>query len=302
MNTQTVLTENYDFKDIFPTCLNDFRTHRTNITNNVEFKIGNTCSVTAHSLKFNPDYREFFVSNCKNLLLYLYYIKNNKTTTDEEPSCKYFNYRLKYLLNTYKCPEKSTEKAYKTMIIKDNENTYFNISNICQLYIKDLSDDTFQKFENLNELYSIFKQAEGTCTKNTRCFNKYMNYSVDCDNSNNSSYCQILNKFKFLYILDTVIEPINKNISESTHSSTLIHIRAAFLTITFMTFLISTSIFILYKYTSYRSYSPPVLVKIKRLFNKKDEEYSTLLDSFKCAYNTSIDNDYRIEYSSVNNR
>ncbi|GAW84384.1 variable surface protein [Plasmodium gonderi] len=299
MTTQPIVTENYDFKDIFPTCVNDFHTHTTNSTTNVESKIGNTCSVNVKSLNFDEYYRYFFVSNCKQLLLYLNYIKNKNSTTEISRGCKYFNYRLKYLLNIYNCPEKSTVKAYNKMIIKENENIYYNISNICELYIKDISDDIFQNFEKLNDLYNAFILQSEKCPKNSTCFTKYTNYSKNCENLNNNSYCQVLNSFKLLYIQDTVNEHIHKEASEFTESSSLIHIRAAFLTITFTIFALSLIIFIFHKNTSYRSYLQKLLVKIRRFINKKDEEYLIFLDSLESPYKPSIDKDYTIEYSSV---
>ncbi|GAW84436.1 variable surface protein [Plasmodium gonderi] len=299
MTTQPAVAENYDFKDIFPTCLNDFHTHTTNSKTNVESQIGNTCSVTANSLNFHQHYRYFFVSKCKELLLYLNYIKNKNSTTEIAPGCKYFNYKLKYLLNIYKCPEQSTEKAYKKMIIEQNEETYFNVSNICETYIKDLSDDTFQKFEKLNDLYNAFILQRRNCPKNSTCFKKYTDYSETCENLNKNSYCHVLNSFKLLYIQDSVNEYIHKEAYEHSQSSLFIHIRAAFLTIIFSIFTITLIIFIFYKNTSYRSYLEQLLVKIRRFFNKKDEEYLIYFDSLESPYKPSIDKDYSIEYSSV---
>ncbi|GAW84533.1 variable surface protein [Plasmodium gonderi] len=270
MATNPVVKEDFDFKDIFPTCLYDFNTYSSKAIND-DYKLDNTCSMIMMLLEPRRGISESYIAACRELVLYLDYIKTKRSST----LIKYIH--LTYLIHVLH-------------------------------YVKEFTDDTFQKFENLNNLYNTFMQKKENCPMKSECFNKYTQIFKVCENMNNSNYCQVLNSFKIQYIQNSVNEPVRKEASELPYSSSLTHIRAAFLILTFMTFAISTTILILYKvknkfslyniykiyYTTYRSYLRPLLVNIKRLFNKKDEEYLTLLDSFEYAYNASIDNDYRI--------
>ncbi|GAW84324.1 variable surface protein [Plasmodium gonderi] len=203
--------------------------------------------VFARLLDVNIINKKYFYGDCKNLLLYLDYINKNYLNNDIESSCKYFNYMLKYTLNINNISKKSTKDAYNNMITQLDGNHTFSVPNICKSYAKDISDDTFQKFDNLNKLYTTIERESGTCKKNSACFNIYTSNLLYCKNMNNISYCQELDLLKHQYIENSVHEPVNKEASEIRTSSFPTYIRTVFLTLTITTFAISTIIFILYK-------------------------------------------------------
>ncbi|GAW84558.1 variable surface protein [Plasmodium gonderi] len=287
--------ENFVFSGIFPVCLEDIKMVIRNIDYSpLYYTYQNNCNHYGIKLAIdNPK----FLTYCMHLSFYLDHIKK-ESSDNKEASCKYFNYILKYFVRDINPSCKVERECYNRMINAKYANIE-GMSDICLQYVINFNDDTFQKFDNLYNLYNTLINNGDTCLSNSTCFNKYTEVSSSCQDGKKGNFCKVLQSFKELYINDGENE--QKEDSEIMYTSTGTYIRMIFLSLSFSTFVISLIVFILYKYTPSSSYLKPMIMKLKRIFNKKNDEYLTLLDPFEYTYKNSIDQDYRIEYSSVYN-
>ncbi|GAW84604.1 variable surface protein [Plasmodium gonderi] len=287
MSSTPGVNEDFDFKDIFPTCLKSFNMHSSEAIND-DYILKNTCTMIIMYLERRQGISESFIAKCKELVLYLDYIENNLPLNNIKPCCNYFNFKLKYLLNHYYCPDKSTQNAYNIIINQKVQKNFRSVPKVCQQYIDELTVDNFENFNDLNKLYNSLKILGSDtyiCPYNNEYFNKYTNLLNKWQDVKQASFCTVLDLFKLEYIKENEADPQNKDVSEHTHSqidvsgpiysSMLTHTRETFLTITIITFAISTIIFILYKMKNMLHYSIHSIVHTKTLLTRIIE-YSSL--------------------------
>ncbi|GAW84271.1 variable surface protein [Plasmodium gonderi] len=293
--------EYFDFKNIFPACYDDFNANIINDSSFDNHTIKNTCNGITNHLKINQNTRSIFKSDCRYLILYLDYIEKNEFTVDIKAYCKYFNYKLKEILELYKCSFKDTKNVYEKMISIGNNSQHKKVANICITDFEDLDEGNFNVLHKLNELYYTFRSKSNTCISNSDCFKSYIQLSDICDQGKNKSLCELLNKFKkenMKYMKNAESKEESPTVS---YHSYVISARTIILTLFIISFTILMIIFFLYKvkyninYTSYRSFLQQILWMFRRTLNKKNKDNLKIMHSFELTYNNLIDNNYQID-------
>ncbi|GAW84602.1 variable surface protein [Plasmodium gonderi] len=290
-----------DLKGIFPTCMDDFDTHSRHVEKINVGKNENTCIVITRLLGVTRFYSLCFISQCKELIHYLDYI-NNAESDIIKPSCVYFNYKLKVLLKYYKSPKKIND-AYDIMINTGSTRSSAIVSNICKGKHVDLDDGTFFILDKLNKLYHIVKNKIDVFPFSSDCYNIYMDLSNICDKGKNVSFHELLNDFKHKYIKHEQVVIAQLGVHEVLHYTFGKHERIIILVLCIIPVTIIMITFFMYKfkykYNTYGSFLQLVLIKLRRILNRKKEDYLIIVNSFEETYNEFIRNEYHISNSSL---
>ncbi|GAW84429.1 variable surface protein [Plasmodium gonderi] len=267
----------YDFTDIFPTCKQEYDEAK-NSCSFVSFNnpFGPVCSVMGQSLGIT-DYT--FPWTCQELSCYLNNIKSKKVDSIER-NCKYFNYMLKYVLVNYTPTCEEEKSCYNKMITLYEAYDKYEFDK-CKTYVDNLDHDTFSKFQNLYWLYNNLKNFEidsHKCPKDRTYFKKYMKFYEICQANNNSSYCDVLRKFKVDNMKSTKDENACSVNTKILHQADRRDIR---------------------KYIPYGSYVKPRILKLMNIWNGKNNELPILIDSSEEKYKNLTDINYLISYKSL---
>ncbi|GAW84292.1 variable surface protein [Plasmodium gonderi] len=302
MPENIIASDDFNYMEIFPTCINEFNRAKSNNTYSWLNDAYNQCTQIKWKLNIEGD---SFNRYCTDLIYYLNYINDN-LGINKNANCKYFNYLLKYITDKFKVICDGEENCYEEMI-KSNISNIPGMPNTCVQYVKNINNDTFEILKKLDKLYESLKllgTEKYTCPYDSECYDIYKELSKKCTNESNKNFCELLEKFKNIHVND--VDDVDDegdvgdvddeddvddldivDVVKRTHSSSYKHIRAIFLTLTFTIF-----------YTPYGSVLHEVLRKLKKLFMKNNKERLSLLDSCERSYNNSIEHGYRIEYGS----
>ncbi|GAW84425.1 variable surface protein [Plasmodium gonderi] len=287
--------EGFDFKDIFPTCMEKYNsaTAFDKIqSRNVYIKLCEEISKKLNINNFN------FNISCKDLSSYLESIIN----TEKVACCKYFSYRLKDELEGLNPSCGGEKECYKKMKeAKDSTNK--TLSNACKEHVVDLKDGTHYIMNELNLLYNYFKDAKNnsynnsnqfTCTFVKECLKIYNKLLEINRGINNISLNEVLKMFKQEY---------DKHYDKFVYClsfSKIIHYTSwAFGGTFILTVAISVTIYIWYMYTPYASYLQQIILKLKKILNKKSNNVKNLTNSFEITYKNLIDENYMVSNNSA---
>ncbi|GAW84432.1 variable surface protein [Plasmodium gonderi] len=309
------MSATFNFKNIFPTCLDDYNNNISNSSREINSKRENECITITNILGFHNS-KDTFMPNCKDIIIYLDYIDNNSSSFDINPSCKYFNYKLKKLLSSHKSNIQSTKVFYNNMINITNSRIYKNVPGICMNYFDELDDSTFTILDKLNNLYSILKRNGNECPTESECYEKFMELSNIYGRVNNESLREILSNFrkeniKIIENIENVVQVNSKKeVHAVSHHTSGINARTIILftihVITEKLYKISNTpiniyikIFLNYQYTSYVSFLHPISSIIRIMWNRKNKTDIKLFDSFENNYEELIDKRSQISYNAL---
>ncbi|GAW84091.1 variable surface protein [Plasmodium gonderi] len=186
--------EDFNFKELFPTCMNVYDELAKNKPRPYDSNLNEPYKNIRKKLNVETQDGKF-ISHCKELINYLYYIKD-KQNSDVKKRCNYLNYMLKHVLKTSKCNDKNS-KTFYDKIIGEREISYImNSSNVCECFIQDLDNNIFSVLLELNGLYEIISKPGLKSYKNKYCYDMYKEISGIYDNSNNECLRRVVKNFK----------------------------------------------------------------------------------------------------------
>ncbi|GAW84122.1 variable surface protein [Plasmodium gonderi] len=290
---------NFDFTDIFPTCIQYYRRVESSINDySLIDPYNNSCVLIKSQLGIDV---QIFSWICKVLSHYLENIKNESDEEYKKRNCKYFNFILKSEHKRINPSCNAEEDCYDKMIEVYQTQRKSELG-VCKYYIKNLSEDTFSKFKNLNWLYyykeNLIEDID-KCPSDSTYIEEYTKVSNLCPNGNDSSFCKEVRKFKDEYMKGAKSENDCSVVLKILHQADKRDIRMVILIVSILTFTILIIIFVLYKYTPYGSYVKPCLKKLKNMRNGKNNELPILMDLFDETYKNLTDENYLISYKSL---
>ncbi|GAW84452.1 variable surface protein [Plasmodium gonderi] len=298
------MSAHFNFMNIFPTCLDQYNNHTKNLPGEDNLKLQQPCMTITNIFNFLQS-KESFMPKCEELIIYLDYINSISTTSDIEPCCKYFNYKLKQILNFQKNYTEGTKVAYRRMTTITNSITYKNFPDICKNHVDDIDEKTFKILETLDNLYSILKRDGNKCPSETECYEKFMELSKICDTLNNDSLHDLLSNFKKenIKIIEDTKNMVQVNSKQEVHAvshhTSGINPRTIILvlfTISFTTLMIT---FFLYKYTPSVSFLHSIACIIRRMCKRKDKQNIKLLISFENDNEELVNESSQISYNAI---
>ncbi|GAW83967.1 variable surface protein [Plasmodium gonderi] len=306
MSTPANKKTEFNFKNIFPICSEDYNKHSRNQSKENSTELMNSCSAITATLGFSQNH-ESFVPNCKDLIIYLDYIQSKPPLSDINARCKYFNYKLKQILNSQKYNKLGTKSAYTNMITITNSINHKKVPDICKNYVDDLDDSTFEILEALDNLYDYLKGQGNKCNFHSECYVKYMELSSKYVGVHNRSLRELLSNFKDEYIenredVDTRNIPqvtSNQELPAVSHHTSGINARAIILVLLILSFTTLIIIFFLYKYTSYVSSLHSIASIIRKIRKRKNKKDIKLLNSFENDNEELINKSSQISYNPL---
>ncbi|VVA00218.1 PIR protein [Plasmodium vivax] len=177
-----------------------------------------------------------------------------------------------------------------------------NIPNIFNPIIKNiLSNETNDLYHLYYKFYKLkmgeeCKSINGKCAK--ECSDLYDTYKTRCDNHNSSDFCTKLGNFWKQHE-----EYINQSITCNGNIICLLYIKKPFLsvilTIVFITSIITTILFILYKFTPLGSRFRKRTNSKKNISNNLDQEMYNIPEYTEMSNNSSNKKPYNLAYQSI---
>ncbi|GAW83932.1 variable surface protein [Plasmodium gonderi] len=297
MGNSIVLDKNFNFKDIFTKCKDEF-----NNPTPPDREVTTLCNLI-RSRFF--DSNDSIIAYCQKFYKYLDLIKL-KNNSDQYSYCKYFNFILKDILTKFKFPCNGEKQCYQNIIRIEHKGK--KISNTCQDYVDDLDNDTFYILKNLDQLYSDFKALEEdptNCSSSSKCYNKYRDLLSICQKGKSRNFCEELREFRQKYndhMKTALYCPCFPKILYDYY----VNMTTVILSTLIITFVISFIMLILYRvngklifYTQYGSCFHQRMRNIKRLWNKKSNMNLNLMHLCEISCKQLMDKSYKISYDSL---
>ncbi|GAW83982.1 variable surface protein [Plasmodium gonderi] len=305
MGNTISVDKDFDFKDIFPTCMNDYYSATQGINEEdldkpfeklQEKKKSYYDSCTEIDKKIVNSQGTFIV-DCQNLSLYLDHIKTN-TRNNQKASCIYFSYKLKDFLKRKGATCGGEKNCYEIMKNKA-KNDHMVLFDICKDHVVDISDSTYYIMEKLIHLYDqcLFLTYDNDCNYGIECYEIYRDLLLISQNGNNNSFKDVLENFKDKYNSEMKTRTGCESVPKILHSHYGGYARKAFLASFLVIILISITTFILYKYTKYSIYLQPFVLRLQILWRNQDG-VSKLSNLFETE-NTKLTHKYNILYNSL---
>ncbi|GAW84621.1 variable surface protein [Plasmodium gonderi] len=298
MSSTINVPDDLDFKDIFPTCYGEYRNAMKN-KSNIEARSYTSLCNRINSLVGADDLG--FILPCQVISLYLERINSNTIYHDKRPCCIYFNYKLISELKRHNCDCDKASDCFDKMINEFAGGK--KLSGVCKGYIKELEGDILNILDKINGLYDNFEElklnSKENCEYARKCVTKYRDLLEICYKGNNKRFCGLLEIFKDEYNDHMKDKSACYDVPKFLYSSYGISRWKVVLASFIVTFAISITILILYKYNIYDLYLQPMVKKLKKIWKTKKKEQLKLIESFEHICRNLMDGIYRIEYTQV---
>ncbi|SBT01806.1 PIR protein [Plasmodium ovale] len=246
--------------------------------------------------------RSHFSSNnfdnyCYKVAKYLEYIKDKNDGNGYE-HCIHLNYLLnsKIEYNTFLSYEKrKLFEAYKDL----SENL-----KICSNNIELISENVLEKISDLYNFYDIFHNmiksidspGENFCTHAEKSSESYKNIKKHCQTSSGYGFCEELKKIREKYYLTMKYENRCSTAPIALEPEDIEDSKGTIL-IPFAVILVITSVlFILYKFTPFGFWTSTQIRKRINIFNNIPKETLELLENSRSQQLSSEKNQYNVQY------
>ncbi|SCA60175.1 Plasmodium vivax Vir protein, putative [Plasmodium vivax] len=143
-----------------------------------------------------------YVDHCKKAVQYINLLEK-KFPSNKEGGCKFIIFWAYSVVLEKKHPKLDMSTFYKELKV-----VYHDLfkNETCNNYIEDLDENKFQKLKTLGDLYENFEKFKtgnsyrgGKCTYASNCVNIYMEQFKNCEEENNTPFCEELEKFREKY-------------------------------------------------------------------------------------------------------
>ncbi|GAW84344.1 variable surface protein [Plasmodium gonderi] len=307
MSDAEVVKVEISFKDIFPTCQDNYNNYffeREFHRSAVYSKISKACNDI--SVKFTPGARwnNTFYTSCDKLGYYLYKIKD-KSDKDRMNYCKFFIYELKREANNKVRNIKTFDDVHNELI-KAYRSEGLHGLGVCKEYISLMYDPLLLEiFKKFDELYKNFKYLKINNNKNTyaeKCVYKYDEISRTKKNVHENFVQKELDIFKrefHKYKQRNPYECDDNLLSRSLMIPPKSMINANALLRDIDSPVTWTSAGVLFFYTAYGSYLRPRRRMLKDMQYRKAKKHYELMNSFEQSQKNIIKNKHDILYNTA---
>ncbi|SBT31156.1 PIR Superfamily Protein [Plasmodium ovale wallikeri] len=241
-------------------------------------------------------------NRCTQIVNYLNYLDSYDESYICE-GCKYLNYLLYNEIHKKLGHGHNILQFYDKL--KDSYDYYFN-TYIFDIYVKEISEDIFQKIQNLIELYDHFKKIKsaniqiiGETCKNAQSFaNAYLLHVKKCYESYDKDFCAELEKFRDQYNLRMTNVTSCAGLQTflpSTINVNLLAILSPFVVIIGIPFIF----FILFKFTPFGPWIMPRMRSIKMIRNYLSPESPEVQHNYQDTNIYEEEKMYNIAYYST---
>ncbi|CAI7722573.1 hypothetical protein PVPAM_130007600 [Plasmodium vivax] len=143
-----------------------------------------------------------YIEHCKTAVHYINVLEKN-FESNTEGGCKFIIFWAYSAVLNKNQPELDMSRFYEKLI---EVNDDFFKNGTCINYIENLDDNTFQKLKTLGDLYENFEKFKkenrytgNKCTCASKCVDIYMRQFKNCEEENNTPFCEELEKFREKY-------------------------------------------------------------------------------------------------------
>ncbi|CAG9485322.1 unnamed protein product [Plasmodium vivax] len=249
-----------------------------------------------------------FVTPCTKIASYLNNIKPNYANQDINGKCEFLNYLINSKLNDIKSDVNDTSNIFDHIKSEFNEHLNSEIK-ICLKNMKHINKNELKDLQILMDLFGNFekfkeinKEKDVNCSFGEECVKLYMDSLDKCKDNNKIKFCNILEVFNEYYneqapnldnckTVQRYLPPVKGYINAVSHGVTAV----------FTVSIISSTIYLIYKFTPLQSWIRPQIVEKKKLLKNLQEENFKLQENYKINESDTRNNGFNLPYNAVLN-
>ncbi|CAI7724104.1 Plasmodium vivax Vir protein, putative [Plasmodium vivax] len=299
---------------------------QNHIRNNVS-----ECNNIKNTFDQGNDDGKFFYP-CLQIASFIKHLQEKDVTHDRNEYCQFLNYIINSEIKKIKNPHYENPEYYTKLINAYNTNG-FSLKKICEQTSEYISKDIVDKIRKIANIYSKFHNFLNTndlssnCEKFGECVQLYKDNKRSCDQQNNALFCSALEKFRIysssqssviescpkergLLLLSTSqensddaddlsisYEPPDIDETDLDLGSTRNNLSIAFSIL----LVISSTMFIIYRFTPIGSWIRLKIYNRKKMFNNSQDEMFQLLQNNRNNSINSNDRGFNVTYHPERN-
>ncbi|CAI7719847.1 PIR protein [Plasmodium vivax] len=248
-----------------------------------------------------------FVTTCVKITQYLVHINHEYANQDVNDKCEFLNYWINSNINVINPGVDDTSTFFNDMISVYKEQMSSKI-NICLKSMKHIKKKELEDLQILMDLFGIFnkfmaikEESESNCSIGVKCVESYMSSLVKCKDNNNTKFCNILEVFNKYYNEEAPTLDYCKNVQRylppvKGYLNAVSYAVIAVFTIP----ILSSIVFLLYKFTPLQSWIRPQIVERKKLLKNLQETFK-LQENYKPNESDTRNNGFNLSYNAVHN-
>nr|CAB96690.1 vir1 [Plasmodium vivax] len=249
-----------------------------------------------------------FVTTCVKITQYLVHINHEYANQDVNDKCEFLNYWINSNINVINPGVDDTSTFFNDMISVYKEQMSSKI-NICLNNMKYINNNVLKDlkilmdlFGNFNKFKEINKEKETDCSLGEECVKSYIGSLDKCKDNNNTKFCNILEVFNKYYNEEAPKIGYCNNVQRylppvKGYLNAVSYAVIAVFTIP----ILSSIVFLLYKFTPLQSWIRPQIVEKKKLLKNLQEETFKLQENYKINESGTRNNGFNLAYNAVHN-
>ncbi|SBT74309.1 Plasmodium vivax Vir protein, putative [Plasmodium ovale] len=190
--------EYYDIVSFFPIDKDKFD------IDNLKYKDGEFSHICSHIEQKNSLQSETFHIPCMKIATYMRDLENKFPVKDGKKHCIYMNYCINRVVKN-----NGKKGRNESKLILGYQNLTSEL-NICKEYIKHMDDDTFNKVQNIHDIYDEHRKftnmlkssTQPNCADFKKCIELYGSHKETCAQNTHKDFCEALQKFKEYHLLN----------------------------------------------------------------------------------------------------
>ncbi|CAI7724112.1 PIR protein [Plasmodium vivax] len=249
-----------------------------------------------------------FVTTCVKITEYLVHINHEYASQKVNDKCEFLNYLINSNINVIKPGVNDTSTFFNDMISVYKEQMSSKI-NICLKNMKHIKKEELRDLKILMDMFGDFEkfmaikeESDFNCSFGEKCVKSYMESLDKCKDNNNTKFCNILDMFYKYYSAEAPTLDYCKNVQRylppvKGYLNAVSYAVIAVFTIP----ILSSIVFLLYKFTPLQSWIRPQIVEKKKLLKNLQEETFKLQENYKINESGTRNNGFNLAYNAVHN-
>ncbi|VUZ99642.1 PIR protein [Plasmodium vivax] len=286
--------------------VNSFQSNREyyeKVTSTSDYTHLGTCNIISSKIFDNPS----FVTECVKITRYLKHINHEYKNIDVNEKCEFLNYWINSNINVIKPDVIDTSNLFNKIISGFNEKLNSEIK-ICMESMKHIKKEELIDLKILMDLFGNFakfmkinEEKDVDCSFGEKCVKSYMESLDKCKDNNNTKFCNILDMFYKYYNEEAPKIGYCNNVQKylppvKGYLNAVSYAVIAVFTIP----ILSSIVFLLYKFTPLQSWIRARTEKTKLLKNLYEDNFE-LQENYKPNESNTRNNRYNLAYNAVLN-
>ncbi|SCA60603.1 Plasmodium vivax Vir protein, putative [Plasmodium vivax] len=272
--------------------------------------------------QFSHENDNSFKIVCQKIGVFIKNLKEYHDLADKNGACKYLNYIINKEIREFNNSDYETNEFYDNLINKFDEKN-LNLRTDCTESIKLLDKNVFENMGKLYTLYSSFHkyiymdEESKDCNEIEKCVPLFKEYTQGCNGDRNDDFCNaLLNFSNYAYSHNSVVMTCTGETStftlglkrytdedgsvDESDFDTDISQNSVFIAFSII-LVVSVTLFILYKFTPFGSFTRLKIHQNKKKFEKIQDRIHKIFRIHKHHLEDSNNNRFNMPYHPKQN-